>query len=262
MGGLTRFSSRHVASTTRAPILYEAVVARLPEYQGHPSPGRFLVVGFPLAPVGLRVSGPAESGTGAVGPVGGFMVEIEAEWPELRGLVARARRGEPLSELDEAWLRELSEATGWDSGDILEDLGMAGADPSERVERYRGILEKYLEEAKRHYERGDTRQAAEKLWGAITALVKLYAALKGVPVVHWSRGKMEKVIASNVEGELRGLFLELLDKGSALHEHFYEGHMTRETFEERWRSALHLIEEIRKRLPGNPQKPREPGSKH
>jgi len=50
--------------------------------------------------------------------------------------------------------------------------------------RYRMLFEKYLEEAKRRKEAGDTEQAGEKLWGAITALIKLYAAKKGVPIVH------------------------------------------------------------------------------
>ncbi|MCE4611781.1 MAG: PaREP1 family protein [Desulfurococcales archaeon] len=93
--------------------------------------------------------------------------------------------------------------------------------PSKRVERYRDLLEKYLEEAKKLAEKGDTRHAAEKLWGAILALVKMYATMKNVPRVHWSRGKIERFIENNVEKDLRQQFIELLDKGSALHEHFY-----------------------------------------
>jgi len=77
----------------------------------------------------------------------------------------------------------------------------------------------------------------------------MYAAAKGVPIIHWSRRKIERFVRDNVEEELRTLFLELLDKGSALHEHFYEGHMTPETFEVRWKRALELIEEIRERRP-------------
>lgn len=120
--------------------------------------------------------------------------------------------------------------------------------PSKRVERYRDLLEKYLEEAKKLAEKGDTRHAAEKLWGAILALVKMYATMKNVPRVHWSRGKIERFIENNVEKDLRQQFIELLDKGSALHEHFYEGHMARKTFVERWSRALELIEQAYGRL--------------
>lgn len=79
-------------------------------------------------------------------------------------------------------------------------------------------------------------------------LIKLYAAMKGIPIMQWSHRKIEEFVRNNVEKKLRPLFVNLLDKGDALYKHFYEGHMTPETFEIRWNQALKLIEEIRKRL--------------
>ena len=162
-------------------------------------------------------------------------------------LIVRIKHGESLSRIDEG-LRELSEVTGWSVEDIKEDLKNIDVDPSERVEHYRMLFEKCLKEATEHKEKGDTQQASEKLWGAITALVKLYAAMKGIPIMQRSHRKIEEFVRNNVEKELRPLFVNLLDKGDALHKHFYEGHMTPETFEIRWNQALKLIEEIRKRL--------------
>ena len=72
--------------------------------------------------------------------------------------------------------------------------------PRTRAERYRRLLEKYLAEADELYQKGDI-QAGEKLWGATTALVKLYAALRNVPVIRWSRGKIGKFIENIVPGE-------------------------------------------------------------
>ena len=40
-----------------------------------------------------------------------FVQVVEEEWPENRSLVAKIRRGEPLSECDREWLKELSEVT-------------------------------------------------------------------------------------------------------------------------------------------------------
>ncbi len=177
-----------------------------------------------------------------------FRREIEREWPEIGKLIVKIKHNKSLDKADEEWLRELSEVTGWNVEDIKEDLKNIDADPSERVEHYRMLFEKYLKEATEYKEKSNTQQAAEKLWGAITVLVKLYAARKGIPIMQWSHRKIEEFVRNNVEKELRPLFVDLLDKGDALHKHFYEGHMTSETFEIRWNQALKLIEEIRKRL--------------
>ncbi len=53
------------------------------------------------------------------------------------------------------------------------------------------------------------------------ALVKLYAAIRGVFVARWNRSKIDGFIASDVEPEYRKLFRELVDGGHVLHEHFY-----------------------------------------
>ena len=77
-------------------------------------------------------------------------------------------------------------------------------------------------------------------------MIKLYAAKKGIPVMHWSRGRMEKFITNNVEPEYRRDFRDLLDKGHTIHEHFYEGHLDDYTFEDRWRELINLIEKVKR----------------
>ncbi|MEM4977227.1 MAG: PaREP1 family protein [Desulfurococcaceae archaeon] len=125
---------------------------------------------------------------------------------------------------------------------MLDELRSVGKDPAERAERYYSLYIEYLKEAEKCYELGDYRQAGEKLYGAVLALIKYFAAVKGLPLVHWSRGKIEKFITSNVEHELRKLFRDLLDKTQPLHEHFYEAHLDEQTFKERWGEALELLE--------------------
>ncbi len=175
-----------------------------------------------------------------------FLEDLKHEWPEVYRIAEKLKRGEALSKDEELWIREIAEVVGWDDKDVINDLKNVDADPSERVEKYAELFEKYYEEAKKFKKAGDTRQAAEKLWGAITALIKLYAAKKGIPIIHWSRGKMEKFVTNSVKQEYKKLLRDLLDKGHILHEHFYESHLDPKTFEERWEELIQLLEKAKK----------------
>jgi hypothetical protein len=177
-----------------------------------------------------------------------FIKEFADEWPELRSIAEKLRSGRKLGEEDKLWINELAEATGWTEDAIVDELVNidVAADPSVRVEKYKELHEKYLSDARKLKEGGDTRQAAEKLWGAITALIKLHAAARGIPILHWSMGRLDRYITNNVKREHKALFRGLLDKGHVLHEHFYEGHLDDETFEERWEEVVRLLEEARR----------------
>jgi hypothetical protein len=61
--------------------------------------------------------------------------------------------------------------------------------PLGRVDRYREMFEKYYSETLELVDR-DSRQAADKLWGAVRALVKFHASLKRVFVAEWDHGKL------------------------------------------------------------------------
>ena len=171
--------------------------------------------------------------------------ELAREWPEVVAISMKLIRREKLGKRDELWIKELATASGWNVNDIIEDLENLGVDPSERVERYRVLFEEYYREAREHKMKGDTRQAGEKIWGAVTALIKLYAALKGVFIDHWSLGKLYRFVESSVEVKHRKLFMELLDKAFILHIHFYEAHLGPEGFEERWKKVVELIEKAK-----------------
>ena len=170
-----------------------------------------------------------------------LMESIEREWPEVARIVYKLKSGKVLDERDEMWVKELAEATRWSREDVIEDLTEIDSDPSERAEKYRKLYRKYFREAVEFKEKGDDRQASEKLWGAIVALIKFYAAKKNVPIVHWSRGKLEHFITNSIKPQHRKLFRDLLDKGQTLHEHFYEGHLDKTTFEERWNELIELL---------------------
>ena len=170
------------------------------------------------------------------------------EWPEAAELASKLARGVELSEGDKQWIRELADACGWDVDDLVEDLKSLSADPSTRAERYRELFKEYYVKALRLAKDGDTRQAGEKIWEAVTALIKLHAAKKGVAIMRWDHGKLYNYVSSSVEMELRQLFRELLRVANVLHEHFYEGHLDVNAFMEHFNDVCKLIEEVKRAL--------------
>ncbi len=172
--------------------------------------------------------------------------EIRDEWPEIYGIIKKLATGEELSKQDELWLSELAGVSGWDREDVIDDLMNLNIDPSRRAERYLSLFRKYYSEALDFAKQRNTTQAGEKIWGAVTSLIKYYAAIKNVPMMHWSRSRLERFITNQLPKNQRKLFRRLLDKAHVLHEHFYERHLDDETFRERWRELLDLIKRAKK----------------
>jgi hypothetical protein len=167
--------------------------------------------------------------------------KIFSEFPEIASLAIKLSSGESLSEHDKFLLKELSEVTGWSIDEIIEELKRIDADHSERVKKYKELFEKLYKEAVELVEK-DTVQAAEKLWGAIVALIKLHASIKGV-FVEWTHDKLYNYVTRNVEEKHRKLFRDLLKAGEPLH--FYEKGMDYEAFKDCWKDAVELVEKVK-----------------
>jgi hypothetical protein len=168
--------------------------------------------------------------------------ELRREYPEVVALAAKLSSGMQLSTNDISILREAAEAMGWDGDDAADELKNLAANPSERAEKYVELFQKYYGEARRLLERGDCPQAAEKLWGAATALIKLHAALRGVFVAAWSHGKLYNYVTHNVEEEHRQAFRDMLKAAEVMHRYFYERDLDPATFKEHWEDAVKHME--------------------
>ena len=168
--------------------------------------------------------------------------ELRREYPEVVSLAAKLSSGGQLSGYDVSILREAAEAMGWDEDDAADELKNLAANPSERVEKYVELFQKYYGEAHRLLERGDHPQAAEKLWGAATALIKLHAALRGIFVAAWSHGKLYNYVTHNVEEEHRQAFRDMLKAAEVMHRYFYERDLDPATFKEHWEDAVKHLE--------------------
>jgi hypothetical protein len=171
-------------------------------------------------------------------------VRLLYELPEVASLALKLSSRMPLSEGDERVLLELAQASGWGIDDVREELGNLWVDPSEKVDKYRELFERYYREALETVNK-DPQQAAEKLWGSITALVKLHAALKRVFVAEWNHGRLFNYVTHNVEKTQQKLFFDLLKTGRELHIYLYERHLDPETFKVFWSEALELLWQAR-----------------
>jgi hypothetical protein len=174
-----------------------------------------------------------------------MLVLIAREWPEIHVLTLKLLTNKELGDIDRAWLRELANETGWDEGEVVEELKNAIADPSVRTGKYKELFEKYYQEAFKLFDK-DTRQAGEKIWGAVTALIKLHAAKRGIPIMHWEHGTLYNYVNNNVEKKYRNLFNSLLSKADSLHRHFYEDYLGDNAFKELFNDVISLIENVKK----------------
>ena len=168
------------------------------------------------------------------------------DWPEVLEIHKKLKKGEKLNTQELQWIEEISKESGWSVDDVVDEIKNIDIEPSSRIEKYQKMFEEYYSEAKELEKKGDRRQAGEKIWGAITALIKLYAAKKGIGIIYWSVGEIDRFISNNIEKKYRKLFRELLDKGQMLHINFYEDNLSEEGFNERFNEVVQLIEEAKK----------------
>ena len=178
------------------------------------------------------------------------------DWPEIVSIHDKLVKGESLNTLDIDWINELSKEIGWSVDDVMDEIKNLDKEPSSQAEKYRQLFEKYYEEALKLKEKKDYVQAEEKLWGAVTALIKLYAAKKNIFVSHWSHGDLHQFVkkyADETPMKLpdgttvipKEIFRTLLREAESLHSNFYDNFMTDEDFEDVFKIVVELIEKAK-----------------
>ncbi|RFA94990.1 PaREP1 family protein [Pyrobaculum aerophilum] len=137
-------------------------------------------------------------------------------------------------------------AGGRDVEEFLLSLIAERLDPSERVNVYLALYEKYLREAESLYEKGDLAQAGEKYWGAVTALLNAIAEKRGMPrYSHRDYAVLiERLYAETKDKEL----LVGFRLAEGLHANFYHNFMGKESFELHREAVLGLVERLKRLL--------------
>jgi len=182
---------------------------------------------------------------------------LKEGWFEIVRIYDKLRREETLSPLDMDWIEEISKETGWSPDAVMDEIKNFDKEPSSRVEKYQKTFDEYYKEAKELRDKKDYRQAGEKLWGAITALIKLYSAKKGISIEVWDHAKLFRFVSNNVSDglitlpdgskiSLRKAFYNLLSNGNVLHKNFYENDLDEKSFDEYFNTVTEPIDAIKK----------------
>lgn len=130
--------------------------------------------------------------------------------------------------------------------EYLIDLIAQGLDPKERALEYAEAAADFLEQARVELERGNLRQAAEKVWDATALAIKAYAC--------WREGRR---LASHgelweykdrVAEDLGDWVEDSWNAGNSMHTCFYEGWCTRRSVEAALRRVERLVREVAARV--------------
>lgn len=139
-------------------------------------------------------------------------------------------------------VRREAERLGLSVDEYLVELLSQGLDPKERAVEYIEVAEELLREAREELERGNVRQAAEKVWGAGALAIKSYA--------YWRDGKR---VASHselweykrvLEDRLGGWVSDAWAHANTMHICFYEGWCTKRDVEAAHKRVERLVREV------------------
>ncbi len=126
--------------------------------------------------------------------------------------------------------------------EFLVELLNQYSDPSERVRSYIETALDLLEQAKEELEKGNLRQAAEKLWGATALAVKAYACWREGRRIT-SHGELWEY-SEKLAREIGEWVYDSWNAGTSMHTCFYEGWCTRGHVEEAYKRVEKLVKEI------------------
>ena len=143
-------------------------------------------------------------------------------------------------------VRREAERLGLTPEELVVETLVEGLDPEGRAYDYLDAARLLLEQAREELEKGDARQAAEKLWGAAALAVKAYA--------YWREGKR---LTSHGElweyirtlaGELGRWVSDAWYAANSMHTCFYEGWCTGWHVEQALERVERLVREVETRL--------------
>jgi hypothetical protein len=117
-------------------------------------------------------------------------------------------------------------------------------DPSDKVEVYMKLSEKYLRDAEDLLAKEDYIQASEKLWGSAALMVKAVASSRGVAVL--SHGELFSFVRRLGEEENEPELRRLFSVASALHQNLYENWLHKDVIKEYSEDIKQLISILKK----------------
>ena len=145
-------------------------------------------------------------------------------------------------------LKEECEKTGVSIEELVLEALYKGlnekVDPSDKVEVYIKLSEKYLRDADDLLAKKDYIQASEKLWSSATLMVKVVAASRGITIL--SHGELFSFVRKLGEEENEPELRRLFSVASTLHQNFYENWLHEDVIKEYSEDVKQLITELKK----------------
>jgi uncharacterized protein (UPF0332 family) len=117
-------------------------------------------------------------------------------------------------------------------------------DPSDKVEVYMKLSEKYLRGAEDLLAKEDYIQASEKLWGSAALMVKAVASSRGVAVL--SHGELFSFVRRLGEEENEPELRRLFSVANTLHQNSYENWLHKDVIKEYSEDIKQLISILKK----------------
>ena len=139
-------------------------------------------------------------------------------------------------------IREVAEKLGLTPEEYLVEVVTRGLDPGERAREYIEAARDLLAQTREELEKGDLRQASEKIWGACALAIKAHAlAKKGVKLEsHRDLWLYKNEVARELGDWVRTAFL----KADSMHKNFYEGLATKEDVEDTLKEVEKLVSAV------------------
>ncbi len=126
--------------------------------------------------------------------------------------------------------------------EFILELALNEEEPHKRAIEYIKVAEELLEQAEKEIEKGETLQAAEKLWGATVLAIKAYAAWREGRVIrsHRELWEYKNVLKKEIGDWVQDVWMH----AHGLHTCFYENWCTDEDVKEALPRIKKLIEHI------------------
>ncbi|WP_048191473.1 PaREP1 family protein [Pyrolobus fumarii] len=142
--------------------------------------------------------------------------------------------------------RKEAEKLGLGLEEYIIELLAEGLDPKDRAQEYVEAALELLGQAREELERGDIRQAAEKLWGATALAIKAYAWLRDGRRLA-SHGELWEYSKRLID-ELGEWVFDAWMAANGMHTCFYEGWCTRGHVERALKRIERLVREVATRV--------------
>ncbi len=130
--------------------------------------------------------------------------------------------------------------------EYIVELVLQNLDPSERAREYLEASKNLLQQAREELEKGNIRQAAEKLWGSAALAVKAHAQQKENKRLTSHRELWE--YTKKLIDELGDIAYDAWMAANGMHTCFYEGWCTTRHIEEALKRIEKLVREIKERI--------------